>query len=150
MQIGESKMNAIKKIRISIVSVFVLIIVMSSIFDNSETETTDSTTKNALVIETSTKSDVSEHEKYKSTNEESTIVHDKEYLITRERIWKFLLDKGYNVETILGIPNIRKMDAKLDEGYQNWYAFIEQNGEWIEFSIVLFNGEVTGIQPVKR
>ena len=50
----------------------------------------------------------------------------------------------------MGVPNIGKTDAELDEGYEGWYAFIEQNGEWTEFSVVLFNGEVTRIQPVKR
>ena len=143
-------MNVIKTIGIGIVSVFVLTIVMALIFGNSETGTTHLASDDTSEIKTISKSEESEDEKYKSTNEEFTIVHDKKYFATRERIWNVLLDKGYKVETILGEPNIRIVDAKLDEDYECWYAFLEQNGEFTEFSIELFNGKVTGIQPVKR
>lgn len=78
-----------------------------------------------------------------------TTEHDQEYLNTREHIWSFLLDKGYEVQTISGVPNIGKTDADLGEGYEGWYAFVKQDGEWKEFSVVLFNGEVSAIQPVE-
>ncbi len=82
--------------------------------------------------------------------EQFTVEHDEVYLATREKIWEFLIDKGYEVETAMGVPNIGKTDAKLDEDYDGWYAFIMQNGEWIEISVVLFNGEVAGVQPVEK
>lgn len=78
-----------------------------------------------------------------------TTEHDQEYLNTREHIWSFLLDKGYEVQTTSGVPNIGKTNAALGEGYEGWYAFVKQNGEWKDFSIVLFNGEVSAIQPVQ-
>lgn len=141
-------MNVIKKI--SIVIVFALIMVIALIFGDYKTETTYSASENVtLGLQTSLKLDDSEDERYTS-KEEFTIVRDKEYFATRESIWKFLLDKGYKVETNLGEPNIRKLDANIDEGYECWYAFIEQNGESKEFIVVLFNGKVAGIQPVKR
>ena len=80
---------------------------------------------------------------------EFTVEHDQKYLDTQNYIWEFLIDKGYEVQTIVGVPNIGKTDADLGENYEGWYAYIEHNGEWKEFSIVLFNGEVAAIQPVK-
>ena len=144
-------MNLLKKIGIGIISVFVLIIVLALIFGESETQTTNPSTNNEPE-ETRTESKVakSEDEKQKSKNEQFTVERDEVYLSTREKIWEFLLDKGYEVETTMGVPNIGKTDAKLDEGYEGWYAFIEQNGEWTEFNIVLFNGDVAGIQPAQR
>ena len=144
-------MNFLKKLGLGILSLFVLIIVIALIFGDSETETTDPTTeKETTETRTDSNTDESEDEKQKSNSEEFTVEHDAEYFATREKIWKFLLDKGYEVETVEGVPNIGKTDAELDEGYEGWYAFIEQNGEWTEFSVVLFNGEVTGVQPVKK
>lgn len=83
------------------------------------------------------------------TSTEFTVEHDEEYLATREKIWNFLLDKDYEVQTIVGVPNIGKTDADLGEGYEGWYAFVKFEEEWTEFSIVLFDGEVTAIKPVK-
>ena len=144
-------MNILKKIGIGILSVFILIIVLALIFGESETETTDPPTKNETgETRTELKVRENEEEKQKSKNEQFTVAHDEVYLSTREKIWEFLLDKGYEVETTMGVPNIGKTDAKLDEGYEGWYAFIEQNGELTEYSVVLYNGEVTGIQPVQR
>ena len=143
-------MNFLKKLGLGILSLFVLIIVIALIFGDSETETTDpATEKETTETRTDSNMEESEDENPKSNNE-FTVEHDAEYLATREKIWKFLLDKGYEVETVVGVPNIGKTDAELDEGYEGWYAFIEQNGEWTEFSVVLFNGEVTGVQPVKK
>lgn len=76
------------------------------------------------------------------------VEHDEEYLETRQMIWDFLIEKGYDVETIVGVPNIGKTDADLGENYEGWYAYIEKDGEYKEFSVVLFNGEVSAIQPV--
>ena len=74
---------------------------------------------------------------------------DQKYLDTREYIWNFLLDKDYEVQTTAGVPNIGKKDIDLDEGYEGWYAYIKRDGEWKEFSVVLFDGEVSAIQPVQ-
>ena len=141
-------MDVIKKIRFGIVSAFTLNII---IFGDYNTVTAHSATENVtLGIQTSLQLDESEAKGYKSTNEEFTIVRDKKYFATRESIWEFLLKKGYKVETNLGEPNIRKIDVNIDEGYECWYAFIKQNGESIEYSVILINGKVTRIQPVKR
>ena len=80
---------------------------------------------------------------------EFTVEHDQKYLDTQNYIWEFLIDKGYEVQTIAGVPNIGKTDADLGEAYEGWYAFVKRDGEWKEFSVVLFNGEVSAIQPVK-
>lgn len=80
---------------------------------------------------------------------EFTVEHDQKYLDTQNYIWEFLIDKGYEVQTVVGVPNIGRTDADLGEGYEGWYAYIKYNGEWKEFSVVLFNGEVSAIQPVK-
>lgn len=144
-------MNVLKKIAIGIISVFVLIIVLALIFGESDSETTNLPTENES-SDTQTNSNLEEstEEDKPKNNEEFTVEHDEKYLATREMIWEFLLDKGYKVETVAGVPNIGKTDAKLNEGYEGWYAFIEQNGEWTEFSVILFNGEVAGIQPAKK
>jgi hypothetical protein len=80
---------------------------------------------------------------------EFIVEHDQKYLDTQNYIWEFLIDKGYEVQTIVGVPNIGKTDADLGEAYEGWYAFVKRDGEWKEFSVVLFNGEVSAIQPVK-
>ena len=78
------------------------------------------------------------------------VEHDKQYLATREKIWKFLLDEGYEVETITGVPNIGKTDAQLKEGFEGWYAYLKHNGQWTHFSIVLYDGVIAAIQPIKK
>ena len=80
---------------------------------------------------------------------EFIVEHDQKYLDTQNYIWEFLIDKGYEVQTIVGVPNIGKTDADLGEGYEGWYAFVKQDGELKEFSVVLFYGEVSAIQPVQ-
>ena len=82
------------------------------------------------------------------TNTPFTVEHDEEYYATREYIYKFLTEKGYEVQTILTVPNIgRYEDANTDDSYVNWYAYVMHKGEWAEFVVVLFNGEVSFIRP---
>lgn len=86
------------------------------------------------------------------TPEETAFVveHDAEYYATQEYIHKFLQEKGYEVQTIVGVPNIgRYEDAVPTDAYVNWYAYINRNGKLQEFVIVLFNGEVSAIRPIK-
>ena len=79
-----------------------------------------------------------------------TVEHDEEYYATQEYIYKFLTEKGYEVQVIIGVPNIgRYEDTNPDDSYVNWYAYIKHNGKWQEFVVVLFNGEVSAIRPVK-
>jgi len=79
-----------------------------------------------------------------------TVEHDEEYYATQEYIYKFLTEKGYEVQVIIGVPNIgRYEDTNPDDSYVNWYAYIKRNGKWQEFVVVLFNGEVSAIRPVK-
>lgn len=68
---------------------------------------------------------------------------------TRNRIWSFLENKGYHVKTDFGVPRISKTDAELDEGYEGWIATIEKDNKTIDYSVVLFNGEVSAIRPIK-
>lgn len=79
-----------------------------------------------------------------------TVEHDAEYNATQEYIYKFLTEKGYEVQTIVGVPNIgRYEDTVPTDAYVNWYAYIKRNGKWQEFVVVLFNGEVSAIRPIK-
>lgn len=79
-----------------------------------------------------------------------TVEHDEEYYATQDYIYKFLTEKGYEVQTIIGVPNIgRYEDAVPTDAYVNWYAYIKRNGKWQEFVVVLFNGEVSAIRPIK-
>lgn len=78
------------------------------------------------------------------------VEHDAEYYATQEYIYKFLTEKGYEVQVTIGVPNIgRYEDAVPTDAYVNWYAYIKRNGKWQEFVVVLFNGEVSAIRPVK-
>lgn len=79
-----------------------------------------------------------------------TVEHDEEYYATQDYIHKFLIDKGYEVQTIIGVPNIgRYEDDVPTDAYVNWYAYVKRNGKWQEFVVVLFNGEVSAIRPIK-
>ena len=83
-------------------------------------------------------------------SETFTVVHDEEYLATRQYIWGFLKEKGYEVQTILGVPNIgRYEDENPDDLYVGWYAFMKHKGEWQEFVVLLFAGEVVSAIPNK-
>ena len=81
-------------------------------------------------------------------DEPFTVEHDEEYIAQREYIWKFLLDKGYEVQTVIGVPNIGRYEdddpADLSVG---WYAYLKHKGEWTEFVVMLFNGEVASVLP---
>lgn len=79
-----------------------------------------------------------------------TVEHDEEYHTTQEYIYQFLTKKGYEVQTIIGVPNIgRYEDTVPTDAYVNWYAYIKSNGKWQEYVVVLFNGEVSAIRPIK-
>jgi hypothetical protein len=79
-----------------------------------------------------------------------TVEHDDEYYATQDYIHQFLIDKGYEVQTIIGVPNIgRYEDDVPTDAYVNWYAYVKRNGKWQEFVVVLFNGEVSAIRPIK-
>lgn len=80
------------------------------------------------------------------TNQTNQIEPESEYDETRNYIWEFLLAKGYKVDTVLGVPNIGKKEIDLGKGYEGWYAIMKDGKE---YSVILYNGEVTGIQPVK-
>lgn len=78
--------------------------------------------------------------------ESSEQTKTKQDIETRNYIWNFLLDKGYKVDTTLGVPNIGKKEINLGEGYEGWYAIMKDGKE---YSIILYKGEIMGIQPVK-
>ena len=79
-----------------------------------------------------------------------TVEHDEEYYATQDYIHKFLIDKGYEVRTFIGVPDIGRIeDDTPDDLTVPWYAFVKHNGEWTQFTILLFNGEVSFIRPVK-
>lgn len=83
-------------------------------------------------------------------NEIFTVEHDEEYIATRQYIWDFLKEKGYEVQTLLGVPNIgRYEDENPDDMYVGWYAIMKHNGEWKEFVVLLFAGEVVSAIPNK-
>lgn len=82
--------------------------------------------------------------------EEFIVEHNEAYCETRQYIWDFLKEKGYEVQTILGVPNIgRYEDENPDDLYVGWYAFINHNGEWREYVVLLFAGEVVSAMPNK-
>lgn len=77
-----------------------------------------------------------------------TVEHDEAYYATQKYIWDFLEDKGYEVQTIVGTPNIgRYEDDDPDDMTEGWYAFVRRDGEWKEFVVMLFAGEVSSILP---
>ena len=79
-----------------------------------------------------------------------TVEHDEEYYATQDYIYKFLTDKGYEVDTFLTVPNIGRIeDDDPDDLTVPWYAIVKHNGEWTQFTVLLFNGEVTFIRPTK-
>lgn len=79
-----------------------------------------------------------------------TVEHDEEYYATQDYIYKFLTEKGYEVQTIIGVPNIgRYSDDTPDDLTVPWYAIVKHKGEWTEFVVLLFNGEVSAIRPNK-
>lgn len=132
--------KAIKIFLLIVAILFAAIIIIALITGDSENAGTPTTTP---TIETTATNEPEQEET------EFTVEHDQKYLDTQNYIWEFLIDKGYEVQTIVGVPNIGKTNADLGENYEGWYAYIKRNGEWKEFSVVLFNGEVSGIQPVK-
>ncbi len=82
------------------------------------------------------------------TNTPFTVEHDEEYEATREYIYNFLTEKGYEVQTILTVPNIgRYADDNPDDLTVGWYAYVMHKGKWTEFVVLLFNGEVSYIRP---
>ena len=84
------------------------------------------------------------------TAEGFTVEHNDAYYETQQYIWDFLTEKGYEVQTILGTPNIgRYEDDDLTDSTVGWYAFLKHNGEWKEFVVVLRYGEVSGVIPQK-
>jgi len=131
-----------KWIIVVLVAIIIIGIVGAALSDNESKEENSPKQTEAFTTE-------KEEEDTPKQTEGFTTEHDQEYLNTREHVWSFLLDKGYEVQTTLGVPNIGKTDADLGEGYEGWYAFVKQDGEWKEFSVVLFNGEVSAIQPVE-
>lgn len=79
-----------------------------------------------------------------------TVEHDEQYEATKKNIWDFLEEKGYKVQTIIGTPNIgRYEDDDPSDSFEPWYAFVEFNGEWTEFLVMLYDGEVSMIRPNK-
>lgn len=79
-----------------------------------------------------------------------TVEHDEEYYETQNYIYKFLTEKGYEVQTIIGVPNVgRYEDDTPDDLTVPWYAYVKHKGEWAEFIVLLFNGEVSSIRPNK-
>lgn len=83
-------------------------------------------------------------------NDDFTVEHDEEYEKTKHYIWDFLEEKGYKVQTIIGTPNIgRYEDTDPDDGMEPWYAYVQFNGEWTEFVVMLYEGEVSMLRPNK-
>lgn len=80
-----------------------------------------------------------------------TVAHDAEYLATRQYIFEFLLGKNYKVQTLLGVPNIGRIeDDDPTDHYVGWFAYIERNGNWQEHVVLLFDGEVVSCIPSKK
>ena len=87
-----------------------------------------------------------------STAEETVfaVEHDEEYYATQDYIYKSLTEKGYEVQVIIGVPNIGRIeDNDPDDLTVPWYAYVKHKGEWVEFIVLLFNGEVSFIRPNK-
>ena len=83
-----------------------------------------------------------------ATAEAFTVEHDEAYDKTQEYIYKFLTEKGFEVQTIVGVPNIgRYEDSDPDDNSVGWYAYIKHNGKWKEFVVMLYNGEVSTVLP---
>lgn len=79
-----------------------------------------------------------------------TVEHDEQYEATKKHIWDFLEEKGYKVQTIIGTPNIgRYEDNDPTDNMEPWYAFVDFKGEWTEFLVMLYDGEVSMIRPNK-
>lgn len=79
-----------------------------------------------------------------------TVEHDEEYYATQEYIYKFLTEKGYEVQTIIGVPNIGRIeDNDPDDLTVPWYAYVMHKGKWTQFNVLLFNGEVSFIRPMQ-
>lgn len=57
----------------------------------------------------------------------------------RDMIWNFLIEKGYEVKTVMGVPMIDKVEG----GYQ------VRTVDGKDYAVVLFNGEVSAITPIK-
>lgn len=136
--------KALKYIGITIGGIFLLFVLLIIIAIATPTNNTPNESNSSTV-----ESQSSEPEQSESSESEFIVEHDQEYLDTRNYIWEFLIDKGYDVQTIIGVPNIGRTDADLGENYEGWYAFVKYNDEWTEFSVVLYNGEVAAIQPQK-
>lgn len=86
------------------------------------------------------------------TPEETAFIveHDEEYYATQDYIHKFLTEKGYEVRTFIGVPDIGRIeDSDPDDKTVPWYAFVMHKGKWTQFNILLFNGEVSFIRPVQ-
>lgn len=132
-----------KGIIIALIGIIVIGIIGTVLSDGKTEKKSETVSVNAVE---STENPVSVKE---DSSGDFTVEHDKQYLETRQMIWDFLIKKGYNVETTVGVPNIGKTDANLGEDYEGWYAYIEKDGEYKEFSVVLFNGEVSSLQPVE-
>jgi hypothetical protein len=80
-----------------------------------------------------------------------TVEHDEEYLATRKYIAEFLQNKGYVIETSLGVPNMGLIeDNDPSDHYTGWYAYIMRNGNWVEHTVLLFDGEVVSCIPSKK
>lgn len=154
-------------IRNAILVLFALAILGSTTSSNEEPTSTASPTATATVTATSAPTDAptvtptstpteaptatpTATPAVTPTNTPFTVEHDEEYYATQEYIYNFLTEKGYEVQTILTVPNIgRYEDNDPDDLTVGWYAYVMHNGKWTEFTVLLFNGEVSFIRPNK-
>lgn len=125
-------------------ALILVILIVGVIGSNSgKDESSTNTNKSATATATSTA-------KADNANDSFTVEHDEEYYATQDYIHKFLTEKGYEVQTVLGVPNIgRFQDDDPDDLTVGWYAYVKHKGEWTEFVVLLYNGEVSAIRPNK-
>ena len=129
-----------KKIIKTVLFAFLAIVLIVALSNSTKSTDTEPSTQPAVTT--------AQTEAPAATTEAFTVEHDDEYYKTQEYIYKFLTEKGYEVQTIIGVPNIgRYEDADPNDNYVGWYAFIKRNGEWEEFVVLLYHGEVTSMMP---
>lgn len=79
-----------------------------------------------------------------------TVEHNAEYYDTLFYIYDFLTKKGFEVQTVWGVPNIGRLeDNDPTDHYIGWFAYAKHKGQWQEFTVLLFDGEVVSAIPNK-
>ena len=128
--------------------IFILAVVLFALFDSATSPSSTESASNP--VQTVTPMATEAKQEATPTAKAFTVEHDDEYYTTQEYIYKFLAEKGFEVQTIVGVPNIGRFeDTDPKDNSVGWYAYIKHNGEWTEFVVMLYNGEVSSVLPNK-